>query len=1008
MKKIICLFVLGVLLLGGIGSIAKAQGPNNNLVLTTVTPAAGPYQCGSLIQLTYSLDYTMLAGNREEIKISFDPGVLALESVVNQTGFSGPVITTGSPAVYTYTSLPVSVADNNFGALLTFTVTFRVINTTCSAQFNSGVTATASTLDPSNNAVNPVASTFNFTSFCSGSAPTVSMSLLSGSACGYGLYKVTSFGLDIPNSNFSLTLPTGVSLLAVYNTQGNPVAFTPAGSSSSGSSWSWSRSGINTEVTQIHYVLINVDKAAVCSNTTQCPGGNCNINLAFATHTICSPNNAATAAPVNLQVNCCGACPSCPPGNGQTGIPLSSGYLLMSKMLVQTPFRYLPSPDNCKTHDYYIKIDNLSSQNLADFKLTDLISNIGSQWDAIDVTSVEASISGIGGASGQTFTCQLSPPGSLSPGALVLSSSPAVANYTTGSFPAAANTDLVIERTPGFLFPAFSSLLVKITHRLNNPLAATSYENIAKLDFTENNIPYAVEVKLPSQRDNYDPVISLTKLVRNVTTNTAFMSSVNAVPGDVLEFVIKVRNYGLSSVPSGNLTDIINDPGNNYLTQVPSTLAVTGTGYSTSECTTVKNAIIASFAANGFAAAIQPINKAVCAAGSELVITYQVRVKPAGSVFCSTDYTNQANLAWVWNGQTFNLSKTAVVKLDLFKNVICKLEATCNGPKATPGQWQIGSISSLPGQWIWYRAVVKNNNSFTVNNLKVMLQVPIGGSAYSSTHTAPGAIPSLTILTASMPAGGSLGSVSGLSASPAAVTSSVIINDWLTTGVPAPSPSSAKLIYQVIPSLAPGTSATIRYAVQTPYYFIGSAYQTEMGVSQGANNNCPIVKKASLTQTISQQTNCGSISGCGLVHYDHSLVSMGGGMYKLTLSNIIDLNGPGFPNISNVKVVVHQPYKNITIPSPPSPFNKPMAPFVLTSLSPVVPLAAALSPGARAFTLTGFPVVNGAVSVNIQIPLAFLNTYPSYPVIIPVNVSCWMNDGGACPQLCEQMLYLKL
>ena len=195
---------------------------------------------------------------------------------------------------------------------------------------------------------------------------------------------------------------------------------------------------------------------------------------------------------------------------------------------------------------------------------------------------------------------------------------------------------------------------------------------------------------------------------------------------------------------------------------------------------------------------------------------------------------------------------------------------------------------------------------------------------------------------------------------------------------------------------------------------MGSQYKTAMGFSFSSNSSCPIGFQDSLIQTISAQDNCGHIiSDCDMIHSDNSLQNIGGGVYKCTISNIIDMNGSTPPNITNMEVVVHQPYKNYCLILAPYLFSKPMAPFSIsgnttgpTYTAPLTGPILNIFSGMRAFNVTGFPFNFGSVGFNINIPTSFISTNcPSRS--IPVNISFWDKNASPCPTLCEKTIYLS-
>jgi hypothetical protein len=207
-----------------------------------------------------------------------------------------------------------------------------------------------------------------------------------GDECSIAMYKITTFGLDIngntQNSVIKLTLPNGASLLDVYNTSGSSVTFT-----TTGNTYKWSRSGVSSENVQTHYIVIKFNKTVLC--TTQ--NGIYKFDADFSSYNTCNSSSANAATATRQIASCCGGGGS---GNPSPNVTTINGVVL-SKTLIQYPLRYLPNPDNCKTHDYYIQVDNVTGNSLSNFKLGDLLSNITSASDEIEVTGITATFSSI-------------------------------------------------------------------------------------------------------------------------------------------------------------------------------------------------------------------------------------------------------------------------------------------------------------------------------------------------------------------------------------------------------------------------------------------------------------------------------------------------------------------------------------------------------------------------------------------------------------------------------------
>jgi hypothetical protein len=509
-----------------------------------------------------------------------------------------------------------------------------------------------------------------------------------------------------------------------------------------------------------------------------------------------------------------------------------------------------------------------------------------------------------------------------------------------------------------------------------------------------------------SDMQAYTPVITLSKLVRNLTTTSPFSSSASAGPNDLLEFKIKIRNEGMNSLFGVQLKDLISQlPVSNI--GIPYSVTVTGTSqYSTSEKNAILAAINSSITANGFNSGTFTVEDAPCMGASELIITYRVKVNSHTVVFCNSEYLNKASL--VRNNQEIAVSE-AKINIDLFKNISYTLEATCD---STHG-WSVNQINAVPGRTIYYRARVRNNNNYPVT-VRIMIQLPNGLPAdNTTTHSNVGG--SITLLS-SMPAGP--GFVINGNVSPAAVRRnnvnvSGITLDWLGTNLPAPSTSTtSKALYYIVTIPAgspPNNQAVIRYNITAPVNYFASVYKTAMGVTLAnytANgNNCPRVKQTDLSLIVSQSDQCGSVSGCDLVFFDRKIEKLTGNNYKVTLSNILNLSST---TINNMDVVIGQPYKNCMNSASTPPYIKTMLPFTIgntVSSTGAQFTSGPVATGQRYYHLTNTAPSTPFGNVSFTLSIPSVPASPGCGIIFPVNI-VFKDNQQACT-LCETTIYLS-
>jgi len=468
-----------------------------------VLAPVGPYAGGTLITIPYSMEFTMLTGTVAELNIAY-PSTL-FDFVSSDLTSSGIwTLINATSGNLTYQTAAFTSADNNYTSATDFTVTFRVKSASCNLLSDSIV----ATLTVGSNTT-PVQISTPISILNSGTGVSATMNLIQGDECSNAMYEINSFGLDTSSSNstFALTLPAGATLQGVFNTIGNPVFFT-----SSGSTYSWLRSGIANELSQKHYVIIAFDQSVLCQNSS--PN---QLGLVFNSHNVCNPNTVITSTTNHLFSACCNQ-----PPNTMNGV-------VLRKSLIKYPLLYFPSPNNCKTHDYIIKVDNLTANNLTDFYLNDFLNDIIPSFSGeIEVTQITAAFNSI--IPGASFSLN-STLGSSSMGTTLSSFNPNQILFNAGPY-----LDSNFNLTGTSAFPKYSSLTVKITHRLGVDPLSTPYNNKAQLDFKVGTTPYSGTVNLQSVKDNFEPSIIIEKKVKNLTDSGPYSSSVSASPRDNLKF----------------------------------------------------------------------------------------------------------------------------------------------------------------------------------------------------------------------------------------------------------------------------------------------------------------------------------------------------------------------------------------------------------------------------------------------------------------------------------------
>ncbi|MET0392089.1 MAG: hypothetical protein ABW019_03070, partial [Chitinophagaceae bacterium] len=960
MKKLKYIIALVALLGTGLHTGLQAQ-----LIQNGAASPAGPYAGGTVITIPYSLDFLMIGGQQKKLNIHYNAAAFEFMgtdfSTMSNNAFQPTTPDAGFEDAF---ETPVfTSADNNYTSSSYFTFSFRVKSPSCVPVSENIVVeiknSCAGCLPDIQSVITSVAI------LNTNSSPSVSLDLYRGNDCTTAMYKITSFGQDLDayagNSSFTLTLPAGATLQDVFDSHGNPV--TPPITTGQ-TTFTWNRSGIPNEGLQNHFVIINFNTAVLCPSSATY-----DITVSFTSHNVCTQAQQTITATRHI-TGCCTT-------------PFSGSGVVLSKTLMQYPLRYFPAPDNCRTHDYIIQVDNLTPNALSNFTVKDILGAITSHPDEIEVTGGSASLISYFGPASFSFTTN---PVSNS-GTTTITSPGSAQNLSYGStmFPSPSISNWVLTGT--VVFPKYSSLIIRITHRLVNPNPLNeSYVNNAKLSFAIGSTPFIAQATCKSEKDKYIPFIVVEKNVRNLTDNGTFSYATNASPAETAEFEIRIKNYGMGDVTNVNLNDVITETGATNLL-APSSVTVTGTGYSTAELTGIGTAI-GTPSANGFSCIIPKIRAAPCAGISELVIRYKAKVKSPDLVVCNSIYTNKITLSWVWNGNTETATDEAVVNVDLFKNILYRLEASCKGPD---GPFQLIQANGIPGQPIWYRALVKNNNAYTINNFKMAVQLPHNGIV-STPHGSETLVSSAPLL----PAGTNLHPelpVMGTNTG-----QSTVVANWLNTSAAAPTGFDDKVLYKW-GTIPPGSEAKIIYKVIVPSNIFGSQYVTAMGVSI-AGATCSIVKQDSHTLTVAQSNNCGAITGCDLILFNSRIERIFPDKFRVTLFDILGAY-PGF-NIDNIDIVIHQPYDDIMIL--PAPYNKPMIPYttgpVTSSYAPFTVTQAL--PSERYYRVTNGlnPINFGSVSFDIQttLPASF------HHLVFPVNV-VFKNKADQCT-LCEKTIFL--
>jgi hypothetical protein len=968
MRKILLL----ICLISGLLSGKPAYAQISAFSVMNVNPGSSLI-AGQTVQITYSLNYIMHDHTNLLLDVQFNS---ARFTYVAMGSNSANLFLTAVPygSGVTINSISFNSGDNNWNASTQFTLTFMVNYEECSTiQDNINVTASTVNYLPADNQT--VSSGFSLTNL--NSNPYVNIEKIEGEECVSAIYKITSYGIDAPtNSNLILTVPAGITVAAVSNSAGFPVSYT--------GNATWQRNGNPVNTLQIFYVLLNFS-----SGYCTAPGPKI-LNVTFSTHAACNPGALVTIFSTPLPISNCCINPSV--------VQIIPGVFL-KKSLEKTLYRYFPLPDNCKTHNYFVELTNTTANPLANFKIADALNTVLSSGNGLIITDINVELISLMG-SAQTFTYNVTPAGPLNSSTSTTVSSGAgykrIYTQSTASWPA---YDGIWPSTPLFKlegtinFPAYSKIRIKITHRLNAPnLPNLHYINIASASFSLNGTPYSGSVTLDTVKDAHAPVITITKGVRKGSTG-AYTSSVNAGPGDGLEFQIRIVNIGMADIPNATLTDLVNYalPSTSGYYYAPTGITVSGTGYTSAALSSWNTALTNGFNITGTPILLPPIAAATCPGYTEIIIRYKVLVKDPAIVLCNSIYTNKVKL--IWNAHID--SSQAKINIDLFQNINYKFEATCD--TLPPNSWAVHTINGVPGTYMYFKASMKNTNTFQVNGLKMMVQLP-NGADNISVH-GPATLTSVLTppTTAFTPLFYSL--------TPPFATSPTTPDGWLNSSLPVPASGAAPIALYTMGNLpANGGIMTISYRVLVPVNYPGSYYRSVLGVSMSLGAGCDsIIKTDTMTVKIATSNNCKTLTTCEQIMFDSKLEYLGANNFRISITNILD--AAGF-NVELMDIIVHQPYKDCPATGL---FAKPRLPFALGTISfsnPPFTLVSASPVGYRYYPLannSGSTVSFGDAIFNFT---ATVSATPSCQLVFPVNIR-FKKKPDNC-NICERTIYLRM
>jgi trimeric autotransporter adhesin len=894
MKKL--LFIIAMLFV-----LPQAYSANNSvttpLLSGSVLPVTGTYMNGNTFSITYRGTMELVDFHKNRFEVLYDDAIFELvnPNILTSTGiFMTPTIITGGKRYET----PVYSFANAYFGVTEFTLSFRVITTSCTVppQF---IKVTLGTLNPSTGVVSELGTknlTININN--TNAPPTLDAPvLIRGSVCsGSAIYRIRTMGRTDVTNWISMSLPPGVNIQAVYNSSGTQVlplnvypynsgwntpGCTPApGSPDAPDRIAWWNRESSPDV-QYHYVLVNFTGAGPCSGR---------LCTSFHDNLYCTTTAVTVGQKISYNRCIC-------PGSTNTGdLPISGtdslnlGRLIITKTFETSyPLQYFCAPNNCKEHKYVITVDNISNIDVNNVKVEDFLDalNASAGPSAIIVTAIDVSLSNIIPGPSVPFNliaptvagvAPISPSIIYSDGIIhpVYSST----HISTGIWPPISNPTWGIGLGGGSTLPKHTSLKITIWHKLNTcPSSFTDplvnhMTNTAKLT-ADNTSGIANDVTIyrsDTVDDAYRPVIAVEKVVRSVVAGPAFNSVVHAAPGEEVEFKVTIRNLGMAP-GNVNINDVLSAtcpsdliPSGGF-TVIDNTRDGTGTlvpVYSSGDISTILSSI-GTPAITGWASSAPVTIQASssCDAVSTLVITYRatIPVDPC----CELQYNNVITLTDPTTSLVVDQIRTATVVVDRFKYIELKLEATCDSSDAA--SWRNTTINATPGQRIYYRAAVRNNNNINLTDIKMMVQLSGISGPNSTIHNS---VPAITLSSFNSLSGtGIPGPLSSLAATgmPTPVSSLFLYDDWLSTNPTTTSPVTGNAIYADGVALTgspspgvPGEEYILNYYIDAPTQPTGNVYNTAMGLGLASGTLCPFVVSTDLLLIIADSSSCDSVS----------------------------------------------------------------------------------------------------------------------------------------------------
>jgi uncharacterized repeat protein (TIGR01451 family) len=1014
-------------------SVAQIYTPSNSLSIVGATSQTNLCD-GDIITIKYSMEYIMAQDSAKQIVINFNPSQFDFLTTNFGTASNNVFnIATNNLGQLILRTNTFSADDNNFLVLNTFTLSFRVKNNTCNpAPSAYQITAHMATIKLGSSPlveVDPTSIvTYNVSVTNCSSLNTVSISLHYGKDCEFAIYKVASYGYDDPanNSTIKFIAPIGYTIMNVYNTNG--ALLTSPQLTMNGNTAQWERSGISAEIYQEHYVVVTATKSIICANSN-----NDKIKVEFKSTATCNIGGGLIQSNTERQILCCIApppCPTCPPPPPPPNVDtVKGGVVGITKVLIKTPFRYFPEPNNCKSHEYIITITNASPNPLSNFNFVDTLENIiGSLNNEIRLSDGDVSISSLIGSTAPSFTSTIGFPTSGQFFPVLLNNANASKNFLTNigwAPPVMPITEGMVALNSNGSFPdlpPMSVLKIKFTHFLENNavLPSSIYDNYAYARFGIGTNNYKIYTNVRSKQDTFAPVIKLEKFVRDSSTKSSFQKCVNANMGDTLEFMIRIRNYGITNAIDITLYDtIINPLSFCFDPFVNGTMPFTvtdATGMHTpAELLNIRTQLMNAFGSmtnNKVQINFPRILANICNGYSEICIRYFVEMKKPPTAICDTTYKNIVGLTFsqAANPTVYTRvpSDSVCAKADIFYGMQIKFEATCN--PNVPSSWKLNTVNALPGQIIYYRLSVKNNNNFPIPDFKYLIQMPSGVTAANniSNHGTSAVASSANQYGALVPA--------MIFANPTSFSSTNdmrLINNFLSsTSLPvSPFLSPNKTMYKTVSLLPNSSMQTLNFQAITPINLLGTAYKIGWGVSifsNISNGQCQKIKVDSFATIVSETSNCGNLGTCDYIKFDTAIKRIGSS-FQINLNNITDLNAGTYPNLDTVSIIVHQPYNNCNTQAPLAiaPYNKYMYGYNITSplyntFSNTPPLNSAQDRKINFVASPGTNFNNLMFKVNLN---ATPNQIPFGCTIIPVNI-IFKSKNNDCT-LCERMIYFK-